>query len=746
MRHTLMMILFLMVNVAHAMFDADVIVVGIGPVGAYASLLLSKHGNGAVSVLAFDKYGPEPYFSPRAVCWDDPTLRSGASAGGIELDAWMRWHANALDTVQQAGRDGFALLGTSALGKKPFWHPVQPHTWQHLRKRRDKLMSRLTTQFGWFHQPSWERQLRRHLKNDDNVQTHFNSKVIHTRIIPAKDGGGCEVEVVNKKDPSSKAWKYRARFCIGADGATSDVRTELGVKVEGIRFEDDPWIVIDTEFNDEQYLRSHWVAETTAVFFTPPIPVANLRTPAYMEKWWNEATEEATEILNERFEMEKAENKTTILPPPRPGSRDFESIRHEILRRRTASYIKSIEPSGKPLPPVGLSYRFEFLLPTGVTEREAHSDEFIQKLWDTAKIDPSRIDIIRKVVYIFAAKQAKTYSINNTVFLAGDAAHQTPPFKGQGMNMGVADTVNLTWKMVLVLRGLASESILETYEEERRDVVQQVIDESVELGKVFGVRNWFLATIRDWTLRFVTTLIRKFMHYIGRKNRKWLARRGFGDVLDIFMNRDNQHIGKYKNAVLPPIGSRHKISGIWIPAPRVRPLADEPGKSWKTVQEGSDHVQWAPHLSGSYQPDRGGVEGLVWLDSYLAANGFSIVHIGSLNDPVPVKFTISEKCGNYLVKLQTKFVSVVPHQKHKSFVTIAEKVGARIHLTQNLKGKRVMDAEGFFTTWAANEKLLNRLIVVRPDKFVFSVYDNLDVACTAIEKALMGNRKLKDEL
>lgn len=65
------------------------------------------------------------------------------------------------------------------------------------------------------------------------------------------------------------------------------------------------------------------------------------------------------------------------------------------------------------------------------------------------------------------------------IFLAGDAVHPLPPTGGQGMNTGIGDVHNLAWKLALVLRGCASVSLLDSYNEERRPVAKTNIDQSV---------------------------------------------------------------------------------------------------------------------------------------------------------------------------------------------------------------------------------------------------------------------------
>ena len=74
--------------------------------------------------------------------------------------------------------------------------------------------------------------------------------------------------------------------------------------------------------------------------------------------------------------------------------------------------------------------------------------------------------IVRATTYRFHGLVATRWQ-EGQVFLAGDAAHQTPPFFGQGMCHGLRDVANLAWKLGLVLSGGAPRSLLETYQPER---------------------------------------------------------------------------------------------------------------------------------------------------------------------------------------------------------------------------------------------------------------------------------------
>lgn len=92
------------------------------------------------------------------------------------------------------------------------------------------------------------------------------------------------------------------------------------------------------------------------------------------------------------------------------------------------------------------------------------------------------------------------------VFLAGDAAHVHSPFGGQGANTGIQDAFNLAWKLALVIRGKASDTLLDTYEEERRPVAQSVLTGTHFLTGVFYQKNPLIHLLRD---RVVVPLLKR---------------------------------------------------------------------------------------------------------------------------------------------------------------------------------------------------------------------------------------------
>jgi 2-polyprenyl-6-methoxyphenol hydroxylase-like FAD-dependent oxidoreductase len=113
--------------------------------------------------------------------------------------------------------------------------------------------------------------------------------------------------------------------------------------------------------------------------------------------------------------------------------------------------------------------------------------------WD---VRPENATLERHAVYTFRACWADAWR-RGRVLLAGDAAHLTPPFAGQGMCSGLRDAANLAWKLDLVLRGGAGDALLDSYESERAPHVRTLIDFAVGLGRVICVPDAREAAERD---------------------------------------------------------------------------------------------------------------------------------------------------------------------------------------------------------------------------------------------------------
>lgn len=122
--------------------------------------------------------------------------------------------------------------------------------------------------------------------------------------------------------------------------------------------------------------------------------------------------------------------------------------------------------------------------------------------WSLLKrwIGPDDATMWRQASYRFHALVAREWR-SGRVFIAGDAAHQQPPFLGQGMCQGVRDVVNLTWKLRAVLagevEGAAAERLLDTYADERREHVRQLTTRIKGIGALICERDPVAAAARD---------------------------------------------------------------------------------------------------------------------------------------------------------------------------------------------------------------------------------------------------------
>ena len=110
--------------------------------------------------------------------------------------------------------------------------------------------------------------------------------------------------------------------------------------------------------------------------------------------------------------------------------------------------------------------------------------------------DPDRMTITRQAPYRFYAGMPSRWR-RDRLFVAGDAAHQTPPFAGQGLNMGMRDAANLAFKLDLVLSGRAPDRLLDTYETERKPACIATIKGAVHNGELMRSTHPITSRLRD---------------------------------------------------------------------------------------------------------------------------------------------------------------------------------------------------------------------------------------------------------
>ena len=347
----------------------DVAIVGGGPTGVVAANLCGQYG---LSAVALDRE-PDVYDLPRAAGMHDDVQRILSNAD--LLDAVLP------GTVEHVGaefvdRDGTRLIGiefpglNTPNGFPPVLAIAQPEIERALRGRLDRF-------------PDVElrvsQELRGFEQHDDHVELHVHDL---------------------ERDESRTV---RARWVIGADGASSFVRKSCGISWNSLGY-DHEWLVID-------------------VACTAPVDLPRF----------------ATQVCDPA-------RPTTIIPMP---------------------------------PPL---HRWEFQLRPGETREEMEDRD---RVWELVRpwISREQANLLRAVVYRFHATIAQTFRCGR-VFLAGDAAHQTPPFMGQGLCTGVRDAENLVWKMAAVKAGLATDALLDTYTEERHPMAVAMVQHSTNTGKL----------------------------------------------------------------------------------------------------------------------------------------------------------------------------------------------------------------------------------------------------------------------
>ncbi|GJF33442.1 3-(3-hydroxyphenyl)propionate hydroxylase [Kitasatospora sp. NE20-6] len=140
--------------------------------------------------------------------------------------------------------------------------------------------------------------------------------------------------------------------------------------------------------------------------------------------------------------------------------------------------------------------RWEFMRLPGESVEELNTPGKAWELLAPWGRTPDNTRIERHTVYTFQARWVDRWR-EGRLLLAGDAAHQMPPFAGQGMCSGLRDAMNLTWKLDHVLRGISHPDLLDTYTTERSDHVQHAISMSMALGQVICVLDPAQAAERD---------------------------------------------------------------------------------------------------------------------------------------------------------------------------------------------------------------------------------------------------------
>jgi 3-(3-hydroxy-phenyl)propionate hydroxylase len=167
--------------------------------------------------------------------------------------------------------------------------------------------------------------------------------------------------------------------------------------------------------------------------------------------------------------------------------------------RHTRTYCDPVRPAIRLPGPEG-TLRYEFMLHPGEDPEEIVREEVVRSLIHARNAEDAQLQIARKVVYAFHARAAERWK-SGRVLLAGDAAHLTPPFAGQGMNSGVRDAANLAWKLAAVVKDQLAPSLLESYELERKPHAWSLIRMAVRIGRFMQPKSVFSAMLTQGALK-----------------------------------------------------------------------------------------------------------------------------------------------------------------------------------------------------------------------------------------------------
>ncbi len=349
----------------------DIIIVGYGPVGAGAAILMSRAG----LRVAIVERTTDVLELPRAVLLDSEVIRAFQGVGlGDEINA-----------VTQTPRNPDAVYFTNSKREKLFGMELPDignNGWR---------------EFGFMDQPEVEHTLREIISNDGQVDLYLGCEAT------ALTENGDHVLLKARNLERGEEIELQSKYLLGSDGAASFVRGQIDSEWESLGYDQD-WLVVDIVLKPEGNL---------------PLVSMQVCDPA-----------------------------------------------------RITTYICSKDPYR----------RWEFKLLPGEDRAEMEKPERIQALLD-AWLPREHYTLRRAAVYQFHAATAAKWQTKR-VFLAGDAAHQTPPFLGQGLNTGFRDVVNLSWKLPLVMNGISDASMLKSYSSERDPHAKDLVDWAVAVGRL----------------------------------------------------------------------------------------------------------------------------------------------------------------------------------------------------------------------------------------------------------------------
>ena len=243
---------------------------------------------------------------------------------------------------------------------------------------------------------------------------------------------------------------------------------------------------------------------------------------------------------------------------------------HQLCDAHRAATYMRVGPS---------RHRWEFRLLPGESAADLTGIETFEPLlrpW-IGDADLAELELIRSAQYTFRARLADRWR-DGRILLAGDAAHLTPPFVGQGLGAGLRDAANLEWKLAGVLRGALPDSVLDTYESERRPHARAMVQGALLVGRIMTARGRLRSGLRETAAGVVGRL-------------PGLARLAGGETPALAVPA-------------PPKGLRHRLVGSLLPNARLgngRRVDDAAGNSFVVVTRDDvpEHLAGAARRAGA---------------------------------------------------------------------------------------------------------------------------------------------------
>jgi 2-polyprenyl-6-methoxyphenol hydroxylase-like FAD-dependent oxidoreductase len=353
--------------------DPSVVIVGAGPSGLSLAIELGMRGIRCLVIERNERAG----YAPRAKTTHSRTR-----------EHMRRWGiADKLAAASPFGVDYPShIMFVTRLGG-------------HLLKRFDNALDcsperheHYSEHGQWIPQYKLEAVLRQHAQSLPHVEIMFGQEYL------SHEQSGNGVRVVIRDVDANREWRADARYLVGADGARSSVRDDIGARMEGS-------YGLSRNFN--------------VIFRAPGLAEAHPHGPGVM--YW-QINDEIPSLIGP---MDSGDLWFFMPTKVQDGSSITKAQAADMIRRST-----------------GIDIGYEVL----------SSDE-----WVASRLLADRYR-------------------RGRVFLVGDACHLHPPFGGFGMNLGVSDSVDLGWKMAATIDGWAGPSLLDSYEIERRQVHEIVLD------------------------------------------------------------------------------------------------------------------------------------------------------------------------------------------------------------------------------------------------------------------------------